>query len=225
MAPLQAWEAGIPAPSERAQQPCLSACLALGTVHGTDVEVPGLSPGSGCWAPGAAVPGSGEQALAEQAPSSPAFLLALGDMWAQSWDNIYDMVVPFPDKPSLDITSTMVQKVRRGGQGGATEGSQWRGPRRVTGRGRMGRHSVLPFYGAAARVCAPAVHWADCPRGGASRSLQAPPVGCEESSYFPALVMRGSASGERGRRAETPHSRGRERAWVGHSRPAAGQPR
>nr|XP_019588537.1 PREDICTED: angiotensin-converting enzyme isoform X1 [Rhinolophus sinicus] len=38
----------------------------------------------------------------------PAHLL--GDMWAQSWDNIYDMVVPFPDKPNLDVTSTMLQK-------------------------------------------------------------------------------------------------------------------
>nr|XP_012299551.1 angiotensin-converting enzyme isoform X1 [Aotus nancymaae] len=38
----------------------------------------------------------------------PAHLL--GDMWAQSWDNIYDMVVPFPDKPNLDVTSTMLQQ-------------------------------------------------------------------------------------------------------------------
>ncbi|XP_062936388.1 angiotensin-converting enzyme [Cynocephalus volans] len=38
----------------------------------------------------------------------PAHLL--GDMWAQSWDNIYDIVVPFPDKPNLDVTETMVQK-------------------------------------------------------------------------------------------------------------------
>ncbi|XP_060242521.1 angiotensin-converting enzyme isoform X2 [Meriones unguiculatus] len=38
----------------------------------------------------------------------PAHLL--GDMWAQSWENIYDMVVPFPDRPNLDVTSTMVQK-------------------------------------------------------------------------------------------------------------------
>lgn len=38
----------------------------------------------------------------------PAHLL--GDMWAQSWDNIYDMVVPFPNKPNLDVTNTMVQK-------------------------------------------------------------------------------------------------------------------
>ncbi|KAI2584452.1 angiotensin I converting enzyme [Homo sapiens] len=38
----------------------------------------------------------------------PAHLL--GDMWAQSWENIYDMVVPFPDKPNLDVTSTMLQQ-------------------------------------------------------------------------------------------------------------------
>ncbi|KAG3268689.1 angiotensin-converting enzyme isoform X1 [Ictidomys tridecemlineatus] len=38
----------------------------------------------------------------------PAHLL--GDMWAQSWENIYDIVVPFPGKPSLDVTNTMVQK-------------------------------------------------------------------------------------------------------------------
>ncbi|XP_021564548.1 angiotensin-converting enzyme-like, partial [Carlito syrichta] len=38
----------------------------------------------------------------------PAHLL--GNMWAQSWDGIYDMVVPFPDKPNLDVTGTMVQK-------------------------------------------------------------------------------------------------------------------
>lgn len=42
----------------------------------------------------------------------PSLLLLLGNMWAQSWNNLYDMVVPFPDKPSLDITSAMVEKVR-----------------------------------------------------------------------------------------------------------------
>ena len=42
-------------------------------------------------------------------------------MWAQSWDKIYDMVVPFSDKPNLDVTSTMVQKVSsESGQVGAT---------------------------------------------------------------------------------------------------------
>lgn len=44
-------------------------------------------------------------------PNCPIGFLHLGDMWAQSWENIYDMVVPFPNKPNLDVTSTMVQKV------------------------------------------------------------------------------------------------------------------
>ncbi|XP_021103199.1 angiotensin-converting enzyme isoform X3 [Heterocephalus glaber] len=38
----------------------------------------------------------------------PAHLL--GNMWAQSWENLYNMVVPFPDKPNLDVTSAMVEK-------------------------------------------------------------------------------------------------------------------
>lgn len=42
------------------------------------------------------------------------FFSHLGDMWAQSWENIYDMVVPFPDKPNLDVTSTMLQQVSSG---------------------------------------------------------------------------------------------------------------
>ncbi|XP_033109443.1 angiotensin-converting enzyme-like [Anneissia japonica] len=35
----------------------------------------------------------------------PAHLL--GNMWAQQWDNIYDIVRPFPDLESVDITPTM----------------------------------------------------------------------------------------------------------------------
>uniref|UniRef100_A0A3Q3INI6 Angiotensin-converting enzyme n=1 Tax=Monopterus albus TaxID=43700 RepID=A0A3Q3INI6_MONAL len=35
----------------------------------------------------------------------PAHLL--GNMWAQTWNNIYDMMIPFPDKPSLDVTGEM----------------------------------------------------------------------------------------------------------------------
>lgn len=49
-------------------------------------------------------------------PSCPICFFHVGDMWAQSWENIYDMVVPFPDKPNLDVTSTMVQKVSSGSQ-------------------------------------------------------------------------------------------------------------
>lgn len=57
------------------------------------------------------MPGLGKQALAGQGAAFSSSPLCLGDMWAQSWDNIYDMVVPFPDKPNLDVTTTMVQKV------------------------------------------------------------------------------------------------------------------
>lgn len=32
-------------------------------------------------------------------------------MWAQSWENIYSLVVPFPEKPSIDVTEQMKQQV------------------------------------------------------------------------------------------------------------------
>ena len=35
----------------------------------------------------------------------PAHLL--GNMWAQSWVNIYDLVEPYKGKPSLDVTANM----------------------------------------------------------------------------------------------------------------------
>uniref|UniRef100_A0A8C6MAY0 Angiotensin-converting enzyme n=1 Tax=Nothobranchius furzeri TaxID=105023 RepID=A0A8C6MAY0_NOTFU len=35
----------------------------------------------------------------------PAHLL--GNMWAQTWNNIFDMMVPFPDKPNVDVTAEM----------------------------------------------------------------------------------------------------------------------
>jgi peptidyl-dipeptidase A len=35
----------------------------------------------------------------------PAHLL--GNMWAQEWNNIYDLVVPFPNEPSLDVTKKL----------------------------------------------------------------------------------------------------------------------
>uniref|UniRef100_A0A8B9ZHT4 Angiotensin-converting enzyme n=1 Tax=Anas platyrhynchos TaxID=8839 RepID=A0A8B9ZHT4_ANAPL len=38
----------------------------------------------------------------------PAHLL--GNMWAQQWNNIYDLMVPYPEKPNLDVTSTMVEQ-------------------------------------------------------------------------------------------------------------------
>ncbi|XP_078079873.1 angiotensin-converting enzyme [Mustelus asterias] len=38
----------------------------------------------------------------------PAHLL--GNMWAQGWNNIYDMMIPFPNKGTIDVTNTMIAK-------------------------------------------------------------------------------------------------------------------
>ncbi|XP_041431911.1 angiotensin-converting enzyme isoform X1 [Xenopus laevis] len=38
----------------------------------------------------------------------PAHLL--GNMWSQQWNNIYDMMIPFPDKTNIDVTNTMREK-------------------------------------------------------------------------------------------------------------------
>ncbi|XP_005811758.1 angiotensin-converting enzyme-like [Xiphophorus maculatus] len=38
----------------------------------------------------------------------PAHLL--GNMWAQLWNNLYEMMVPFPAKPFLDVTDEMVRQ-------------------------------------------------------------------------------------------------------------------
>ncbi|CAB1457679.1 unnamed protein product [Pleuronectes platessa] len=38
----------------------------------------------------------------------PAHLL--GNMWAQTWNNIYGMMIPFPDKPNIDVTDEMVRQ-------------------------------------------------------------------------------------------------------------------
>ncbi|RMB94756.1 hypothetical protein DUI87_28735 [Hirundo rustica rustica] len=38
----------------------------------------------------------------------PAHLL--GNMWAQQWNNIYDLMIPYPEKPNVDVTSAMVQQ-------------------------------------------------------------------------------------------------------------------
>lgn len=83
----------------------------------------------------------GKQEWLGRRPSHSTCLFHVGDMWAQSWENIYDMVVPFPDKPNLDVTSTMVQKVSSGSQ------VPGRTMRRVRGRGIAVR--PLPFPAAA----------------------------------------------------------------------------
>jgi hypothetical protein len=35
-------------------------------------------------------------------------------MWAQEWNNIYDLVIPFKNKASVDVTPTMVTQVANG---------------------------------------------------------------------------------------------------------------
>lgn len=32
-------------------------------------------------------------------------------MWGRFWNQIYPMVVPYPDRPSVDVTDTMVKQV------------------------------------------------------------------------------------------------------------------
>ena len=39
----------------------------------------------------------------------PAHLL--GNMWSQSWAEIYDLAIPYPGKTSVDVTPQMVQQV------------------------------------------------------------------------------------------------------------------
>ncbi|CAJ0959493.1 unnamed protein product [Ranitomeya imitator] len=40
--------------------------------------------------------------------SLPAHLL--GDMWGRFWTNLYPLVVPYPDRESIDVTNTMVDQ-------------------------------------------------------------------------------------------------------------------
>ena len=47
----------------------------------------------------------GKAAVPDHAPI-PSELL--GNMWAQEWNNIYDVVVPYPNEPSLDVGKKLV---------------------------------------------------------------------------------------------------------------------
>ncbi|KAA0725569.1 Angiotensin-converting enzyme [Triplophysa tibetana] len=38
----------------------------------------------------------------------PKYINLKGNMWSQTWNNIYNMMIPFPDKPNVDVTDTMV---------------------------------------------------------------------------------------------------------------------
>jgi peptidyl-dipeptidase A len=51
----------------------------------------------------------GKDKIGDKAPI-PAHVL--GNMWAQEWQNVYDLMVPFPGQPSLDVTKKLkAQKV------------------------------------------------------------------------------------------------------------------
>ena len=49
----------------------------------------------------------GEDKVPQNGPI-PAHLL--GNMWAQSWDRIYDIVEPYPDAVALDVSKTIVER-------------------------------------------------------------------------------------------------------------------
>ncbi|XP_077996679.1 angiotensin-converting enzyme-like [Glandiceps talaboti] len=43
-------------------------------------------------------------------PNGPIPAHLLGNMWAQSWGNVLDLVLPYPDKTSIDITPELVKQ-------------------------------------------------------------------------------------------------------------------
>lgn len=50
----------------------------------------------------------GEEYVSKRGPI-PAHLM--GNMWSQSWSEIYDLAIPYPGKTSVDVTPQMVQQV------------------------------------------------------------------------------------------------------------------
>jgi peptidyl-dipeptidase A len=36
----------------------------------------------------------------------------LGNMWAQTWENLYDLLAPYPDAPTVDVTEEMQNQVK-----------------------------------------------------------------------------------------------------------------
>ncbi|XP_065056045.1 angiotensin-converting enzyme-like [Rhopilema esculentum] len=49
------------------------------------------------------------QKYAEVKDGQPIPAHVLGNMWAQTWTNIYDLVAPFPEEPNLDISTKLEQ--------------------------------------------------------------------------------------------------------------------
>lgn len=50
------------------------------------------------------------QKYVEMSPEGPIPAHLLGNMWAQSWVNIYELVEPYKNQSSLDVTANMVKK-------------------------------------------------------------------------------------------------------------------
>ena len=68
-----------------------------------------------CYVRAKLAPSTARTCVPEHGPI-PAELL--GNMWAQEWTNIYDLVEPYPGEPSLDVGKTLVaKKLRREGDG------------------------------------------------------------------------------------------------------------
>ena len=40
------------------------------------------------------------------------FVVYVGNMWAQQWNNIYDIVEPYPGREKIDVTPEMIKQVR-----------------------------------------------------------------------------------------------------------------
>jgi len=49
----------------------------------------------------------GDKVVSKSGPL-PAHLM--GNMWAQSWNNLADLLTPYPDKPSINVTGAMVDQ-------------------------------------------------------------------------------------------------------------------
>jgi peptidyl-dipeptidase A len=52
-----------------------------------------------------------EQYGAPISKTGPIPAHVLGDMWSQHWSDLLDFTTPFPGKPSVDVTETMVSQV------------------------------------------------------------------------------------------------------------------
>lgn len=43
------------------------------------------------------------------------FFFKIGDMWGRFWTNLYNLTVPFEQKPNIDVTDAMKEQVGRRG--------------------------------------------------------------------------------------------------------------